>query len=359
MDTSYYNRFGAEELTRRLSSETLLAQGPMGSVLLSEYDAADIPPAFWNLAEPQTVSRIHRLYVAAGAQVLITNTFQASSYALKHDQIAPSVAEVNRGAVDDARQAHPQLLLGSMGPICIEWFAEDSAEYREIRGIAREQAHALLNAGVDGLLIETVTSIRNLQPMLAGARDAADGMPVLVSFVVDDKGDLLGDGLNIEAAVLYAEKHGANSVGVNCCSLAAANAAVSRMVASATTPVTVRPNAGNPVQTQDGPVWHEDPEAFARACVEWKRAGAAMVGSCCGTTRLRQPLWQMRSIYRTRKWEYRITAPAGAVFCWRCAPRRFCLNGERACRRLAGCPLRVYLMRTMIQTLRGVCACAR
>ena len=79
MDTSYYNRFGAEELTRRLSSETLLAQGPMGSVLLSEYDAADIPPAFWNLAEPQTVSRIHRLYVAAGAQVLITNTFQASS----------------------------------------------------------------------------------------------------------------------------------------------------------------------------------------------------------------------------------------------------------------------------------------
>ena len=278
MDTSYYNRFGAEELTRRLSSETLLAQGPMGSVLLSEYDAADIPPAFWNLAEPQTVSRIHRLYVAAGAQVLITNTFQASSYALKHDQIAPSVAEVNRGAVDDARQAHPQLLLGSMGPIGIEWFAEDSVEYREIRGIAREQAHALLNAGVDGLLIETVTSIRNLQPTLAGARDAADGMPVLVSFVVDDKGDLLGDGLNIEAAVLYAEKHGANSVGVNCCSLAAANAAVPRMVASATTPVTVRPNVGDPVQTQDGPVWHENPEAFARACIEWRHAGAAMVG---------------------------------------------------------------------------------
>ena len=103
MDTSYYNRPGGEELMRRMSSETLLTQGPMGSVLMSEYDAADIPPAFWNLAEPQTVSRIHRLYVAAGAQVLITNTFQASSYALKQDQIAPSVAEVNRGAVDDAR----------------------------------------------------------------------------------------------------------------------------------------------------------------------------------------------------------------------------------------------------------------
>ena len=284
MDTSYYNRFGGEELMRRLSDETLLAQGPMGSVLLSEYDAADIPPAFWNLAEPQTVSRIHRLYVAAGAQVLITNTFQASSHALKRDLITPSMAEVNRGAVDDARQAHPQLLLGSMGPIDIEWFAEDSAEYREIRGIAREQAHALLNAGVDGLLVETVTSIRNLQPMLAGVCDAADGMPILVSFAIDDNGDLMGDGLNIEGAVLYAEKHGASAVGVNCCSLAAAHAAVPRMVAAATTPVTVRPNAGDPVQTQDGPVWHETPEAFAQACVAWKQAGAAMVGSCCGTT---------------------------------------------------------------------------
>lgn len=284
MDTSYYNRFGGEELMRRLSDETLLAQGPMGSVLLSEYDAADIPPAFWNLAEPQTVSRIHRLYVAAGAQMLITNTFQASSHALKRDLITPSMAEVNRGAVDDARQAHPQLLLGSMGPIGIEWFAEDSAEYREIRGIAREQAYALLSAGVDGLLVETVTSIRNLQPMLAGVCDAADGMPILVSFAIDDNGDLIGDGLNIEGAVLYAEKHGASAVGVNCCSLAAANAAVPRMVAAATTPVTVRPNAGDPVQTQDGPLWHETPEAFAQACVAWKQAGAAMVGSCCGTT---------------------------------------------------------------------------
>lgn len=262
MDTSYYNRPGGEELMRRMSSETLLTQGPMGSVLMSEYDAADIPPAFWNLAEPQTVSRIHRLYVAAGAQVLITNTFQASSYALKQDQITPSVAEVNRGAVDDARQAHPQLLLGSMGPIGIEWFAEDSAEYREIRGISREQAYSLLNAGVDGLLIETVTSIRNLQPMLAGAQDAADGMPVLVSFVVDDKGDLLGDGLNIEAAVLYAEKHGANSVGVNCCSLAAANVAVPRMVASATTPVTVRPQRGRSGPNSGRPCVAREPRSL-------------------------------------------------------------------------------------------------
>ena len=96
--------------------ETLLAQGPTGTVLMSESGAADVPPAFWNLAEPQTVTRLHELYVAAGAEVLITNTFQASAPALERDQIDPSVAEVNRAAVDDARAARPQLLLGSIGP---------------------------------------------------------------------------------------------------------------------------------------------------------------------------------------------------------------------------------------------------
>ena len=70
----------------------------------------------------------------------------------------------------------------------------------------RANRRTLAQCRRDGLLIETVTSIRNLQPMLAGARDAADGMPVLVSFVVDCKGDLLGDGLNIEAAVFVRRK---------------------------------------------------------------------------------------------------------------------------------------------------------
>ena len=284
MDTSYYNRVGAEELMRRLGSETLLSQGPMGSVLIGGFDAGDIPPAFWNLAEPQTVARIHRLYAAAGAQVLITNTFQASAPCLKRDDIAPSVAEVNRAATADARQADPQLLLGSMGPVGVEWFSEDSAEFREARAAAREQAAALLTAGVDGLLLETFASIRDLQPVLAGALDAADGMPVLVSFAIDDDCQLLGDGLNIEGAVVYAEKHGASSVGVNCCSVEAATKAVPRLVASATTPVSVRPNAGDPVQTDEGPVWHENPQAFADAALRWRQDGAALVGCCCGAT---------------------------------------------------------------------------
>lgn len=285
LGTAYYNRTGAVELMRRLREETLLAQGPMGSVLMSQVGAADIPAAFWNLAEPQTVANIHRLYAAAGAQVLITNTFQASAPALDRDEIMPDAHEVNRAAVNLARAARPEVLLGSIGPCGITWFHEDEPAYRVARAAYREQAHALLTAGVDGVLLETFTSIRDLQPALAGVGDAADGMPVLVSFAITDAGDLIGDGLTIEGAIVYAERHGACAVGVNCCSIAAATAAVPRMVAAARTPVMVRPNAGDPVRTADDALaWHEDSAAFARACRVWRDAGAHLVGACCGAT---------------------------------------------------------------------------
>ncbi|WP_270574146.1 homocysteine S-methyltransferase family protein, partial [Candidatus Collinsella stercoripullorum] len=139
----------------------------------------------------------------------------------------------------------------------------------------RDQARELLAAGVSGIMLETFTSTRALAPALEGALDAADGMPVLVSFAIDDAGDLLGDGLNIEAACMFAQERGACSVGVNCCSVEAATAAVPRMVRAVPLPVSVRPNAGYPERADDGaPVWREQPEAFAAACPRWVADGA-------------------------------------------------------------------------------------
>lgn len=284
-DSAYFNRVGAEELMARLREETLLMQGPMGSVLLSEEDAAGIPPAFWNLGEPSAVEHIHALYVAAGAQVLLTNTFQASAPALERDGIAATVEDVNRAAVDAARACQPQMLMGSMGPCGITWFQEDSSAYRAARAAYRVQAYTLLAAGVDGIMLETFTSIRDAEPALVGVLDIADGMPVCLSFSVDGSGSLIGDGLTIEGAVLWAEKHGATMVGINCCEVSAADATVPRMVAAARTPVCVRPNAGDPVCAGDGTLtWHEDAEEFALGAVRWSADGARMVGGCCGTS---------------------------------------------------------------------------
>lgn len=283
--SSYYNRARAASLIEALEAGTILAQGPMGSILMGELGAEEVPPAFWNLAEPQAVRRIHQLYVAAGAQMLITNTFQASEPALERDAIGPAMAEVNRAAVDNARAAHAAIVVGSIGPCGVSWTIEDSPAYRRARAAYRDQARALLVAGVDAILLETFCSVRDLTPALAGVADASCGMPMLVSFSIDDAGTLLGDGLSIEAAVLLAEKSGAAAVGVNCCSIDAATCAVPRMVRAARTPVMVRPNAGDPERDEEGCLrWDEDPGAFAEASRAWREAGARVIGACCGTT---------------------------------------------------------------------------
>lgn len=280
-----YDRVGAERLLGLLAQGALLCQGPMGTVLMGELGAVDIPAAAWNLAEPQEVTRIHQLYAAAGAQVLISNTFQASAPALERDCVEGGAELINAEAVACAHAARAQNVIGSVGPCGIEWFEDDSAEYRAARDAYREQVHALFDAGVEACLLETFTSIRDLEPALAGALDVADGMPLFVSFAVDDEGNLLGDGLNIEAACIWAEKHGAQGVGVNCCSLAAATACVPRMSAVTRGIVSVRPSAGLPEHDEDGlPVWSADADAFASASVTWAAAGAHLIGACCGTT---------------------------------------------------------------------------
>lgn len=286
--TDLYDRDGARELMRRLSSEVLLSQGPMGTMLQSQPMGEDVPPAAWNVSEPQLVERVHALYAAVGCQVFITNTFQASAPALKRDGVRQGVAEVNRAAVDCARRAGAKLLLGSIGPCGDSYLLEDSPEYRALREAYRDQAHALLSAGVEGLILETFTSIRDLAPALAGARDAADDMPVMVSFALDAEGDLLGDGLNIEAAGMYARSQGARVVGINCCEVGAATAALHRLaIAVPGTPLAVRPSAGVPHRGDDGSLaWHERPEAFVDALASWIHDGAHLVGGCCGTTPL-------------------------------------------------------------------------
>lgn len=290
--TDAYDREGAKALREALSDGTIVSQGPMGTVLMGEPGGEGIPAAAWNVSEPQTVERVHALYETVGAQLLITNTFQASSPALVRDGVRRPMTEVNDAAVRCALAASPRLLVGSMGPCGLEWFAEDAPEYRAARAAYRDQAHALLCAGVGGILLETFTSIRDIQPALAGVGDVAAGMPVLASFAVDEAGDLIVDHLNIEAAVSYAVKHGADAVGVNCCSLSAADRVVSRMARAVDAPLMVRPNVGDPRRSEDGDlVWEENPAAFARAALSWRDAGVRVVGACCGATA--KTIWAM------------------------------------------------------------------
>lgn len=282
-DGADYDYAGAEWFKERLGKEVLLVQGPMGSELMQSALSQDVPAAYWNLADPETVERIHWLYRTVGADVMLTNTFQASAPALARDDIHADVARVNRSAVFRAKRAGAPCVLGSIGPCGLSWLKRGSDEYLDAVQAYRQQAIGLLGAGAHGVFLETFTSLRDLEPALLGALEVSEGLPVLVSFAIDDEANLLGDGQNIEAACMFAAKHGASSVGVNCCSLDAAQQVVGRMRRAVDLPISVRPNAGMPARSQDGAIrWTEDPEGFARACPGWIEAGATLVGSCCG-----------------------------------------------------------------------------
>ena len=287
-DTTNYNfGLGAEFLTRlNHTSQTLVAQGPTGTLLMAETSGENIPAAFWNMAEPSTIEYIHRLYCAAGAEVLITNTFQANRRSLDEDDIFASVDSVCDYAVRSALLPEASYILGSVGPVAnLEvGYRDDSEEYALAHALYCEQVHALLNAGAHGILLETFSSINQLAPALRAANDVAAGMPVLVSFAINEEGNLLADVMNIEGAIIWAEKHGAHSVGINCCSVETAEAVVPRMLAAARTPVTVRPSAGVPERTGDGNLeWANIDDEMSRLAPLWRDAGVSMIGSCCGT----------------------------------------------------------------------------
>ncbi|MBS7157283.1 MAG: homocysteine S-methyltransferase family protein [Collinsella sp.] len=282
-DPSTYDRPAAEWLLEHLECGVLLVQGPMGSLLQSQVGAADIPAAYWNIAERAEVERIHRLYRLLGADIAITNTFQASGPALARDAIPESVERVNRAAVFCARRAAAPCTLGSMGPCGVEWTLAGDAGHAEAVGAYREQARSLLEAGASGILLETFCSMRDVVPALDGVGSVLYGMPLLVSFAVDDDCSLLGDGLSIEAACLEALHAGACAVGVNCCSIPAATESVRRLVRLTDRPIMVRPHAGMPRRTDEGELmWDENPAAFAEACELWCADGARIVGACCG-----------------------------------------------------------------------------
>lgn len=282
--TDTYDRIGAAWLADEMGRRVLLMQGPMGTALMGQAGAEDIPPAYWNTADPQEVARLHWLYRAAGADLMLTNSFQANELALQRDGVTAGVERVNRAAVMCAKKAAAPCVLGSIGPNGVPWLKEGTPEHRRARAAYRRQAYALLSAGASGIMLETFTNLRDLEVALAGTREIADGMPVLVSFAIDESGNLLSDGLNIEAACMRAVELGACSVGVNCCSVPAATAAVPRMVRSVDVPVSVRPNAGAPRRADDGSLtWDEDPQELVAACERWCSAGARIVGACCGT----------------------------------------------------------------------------
>ncbi|HEV2712967.1 MAG TPA: homocysteine S-methyltransferase family protein, partial [Gaiellaceae bacterium] len=253
-------------------------------------------PDLLNLTRPEVVSDIHRSYLDAGADVITTNTFTATTigqadYGLEGHAREMSVegARLARAAVDAAEK--PAWVAGSIGPLNVSLSLSPKvddptfrrASFDEVRDAYAEQIEGLIEGGVDVLLIETIFDTLNAKAALVAARDTAPGVPLWVSFTAVDRSGRNLSGQTVEAFWASVEHADPLIVGVNC-SLGATEMRpfVEDLARVATTYVGCYPNAGLPNQFGEHDEQPDDTSRFLRQFAD--EGLVNVVGGCCGTT---------------------------------------------------------------------------
>lgn len=278
-------------LLEALRRRTLLGDGAMGT----ELQRAGLEPGaggeLWNLERPDAVLEIHRRYGAAGAEVLLTNTFGASRLGLARHGADDRVREINLAGAALARRALGDTgwVLGDLGPSGGLLQPLGELEPDVVYAAFTEQARALLAGGVDGILVETMTAPEELALAVRAARAA--GAPVVIASMAFDRtrvGLRTMMGTAPEAAARAMLAAGADVLGANCgTGLALADfaevARAYRAVAPGV-PLLVRPNAGQPELVGTAVVYHAGPEPMAAQVPALLAQGVRLLGGCCGTT---------------------------------------------------------------------------
>jgi len=268
----------------------LVIDGAMGTQL---YERGVLYSACFeelNVSRPELVSKVHDDYVRAGAQVIESNTFGANVLRLEKYGLASRMRELNTAGVRVARAAAAgqAYVLGAIGPsgyfLGESGEAQPAADLERVRSVLLEQARVLIEAGVDGLLVETFRQTPELRVAVEAAVQAAEGrIPVIASASLDEAGRM-AEGTGADEVARLVKEWGASMVGVNCSEgPMAVLAAVEKMVPVGL-PVLAAPNAGLPRRVDERMVYVSTPEYFGIYARRMIRVGVRLVGGCCGTT---------------------------------------------------------------------------
>jgi homocysteine S-methyltransferase len=276
-------------LLERLSSETLLADGAMGTMLHSRGISFDKCFDELNLTNPEAVADVHRAYIEAGAQLILTNTFGANRFKLGKHGLEKKAREINRAGVELAKaaaagSARGVLVAGDIGPLGVRIAPFGRVQPEQARAAFEEQARALAGAGADLIVIETMSDLYEIQEAVKATKRACK-LPVVasVTFTRDDR-TLLGDDPAKVARTL--REAGADVIGVNCSGGPAQLLRLLKQMHHAVPDARlwVKPNAGWPEQVGERIMYPADPEYFGDYALSFREAGASIVGGCCGTT---------------------------------------------------------------------------
>jgi homocysteine S-methyltransferase len=279
----------AGEFRELLGKRALVADGAMGTVLYSKGVFINRCYDELNLTSPALVGDIHRDYVRNGAEILESNTFGANRLRLANFGIANKTAEINRAGVSLAREAAKErsdvFVAGALGPLGVLLEPLGPTSFEDARAVFREQIEALVEEGVDLLILETFQHLNELREALAAAREVAGRDIVLVAQVtIDDEGNL-HDGTKTETFAKFLDQSPADVVGINCSvGPKATLEALERVMQFTKKPTSAMPNAGHPALVDGRNLYLCSPEYMAQYARRMLWAGVRIVGGCCGTT---------------------------------------------------------------------------
>lgn len=278
----------SESFLARLAAGRLLLDGGLGTTLASRAGVAPQRVGLLNLEAPELVRRVHLDFLAAGSEVLQTNTFAANRSALGRLGVAQHIGAVLGEGVRLARtcveEAGRGFVVGNLGPIGAFAGEGERPSMAELGEQYRELARLFLEAGVEAFSLETFADLAEARTAIAALREVSE-LPICacVTFERHREGWRIPGGEALTQALRALEAAGADAVGVNCgLGSGALVEAVPTFVGAVAVPLIAKPNVGPPGGTRDAPTFEQEPEAFAADLLRLAQLGAAAVGGCCG-----------------------------------------------------------------------------
>lgn len=268
-----------EEIGKRI----LFFDGGMGTLLQEQGLQAGELPETWNLKNPEPIIQIHKAYLAAGADIILANTFGANRFKYGEDLekiVTAGVANAKKAVAESGKKAYVALDIGSTGKLLKPM---GTLDFEEAVGVFAEIIRVGEKAGVDLILIETMSDTYELKAAVLAAKENST-LPIMATVIFDESKKML-TGASPQVVVSLLEGLGVDALGINCgLGPKQMKEIVKELLKYASIPVIVNPNAGLPRSENGKTVFDVGAEEFAEDMEEIVTMGAWFAGGCCGTT---------------------------------------------------------------------------